>query len=79
MRESIRLERELTQEERFEWGECPVCHAPHGSPCYADVGAQLGVRVDGRRMRDGEGVHMGRLERAPMKVRLVPSGCPRMR
>jgi len=65
--------RELTQDERFVWGACPVCKAPHGTPCHADVGMQLGVRVDGRRMRDGEGVHVARLQHAPEFVREVPA------
>lgn len=63
--------RELTFDERSKWGECPTCKAPHGEYYHADVGLQLGVRVDGRRMRDGEGVHLSRLQRAPSKVREV--------
>lgn len=66
-------ERELTFDERARWGDCPVCKAPDGEPCCADVGMQLGVRVDGRRMRDGEGVHVGRLQKAPFRVREVPA------
>jgi hypothetical protein len=66
-------ERELTRDERFQWGCCPVCGVPDGEPCRADVGLQLGARVDGRRMQDGEGAHLGRLERAPFRVRLVPA------
>jgi len=68
------LERDLTNAERFTWGKCPACEAPHGEPCRAAVGLQLGVRVDGRRMRDGEGAHLGRLQRAPRRVRLVEVG-----
>lgn len=64
-------ERGLTIGERMQWGDCPVCEAKDGESCHADVGLQLGVRADGRRMRDGEGVHMGRLQRAPMRVREV--------
>lgn len=63
--------RELTFDERATWGECPVCHAKAGEWCYADAGLQLGVRGDGQRMKDGEGAHLRRLRRAPLKVRLV--------
>lgn len=48
-----------------------MCHAKPGEFCYADVGLQLGVRGDGRRMKDGEGAHVARLQRAPLKVRVV--------
>ncbi len=65
--------RELTTDERFKWGTCPVCEATHGEYCRADVGLQLGVRVDGRRMRDGEGAHLARLNKAPFNVREVPA------
>lgn len=64
-------ERELSLQERFVWGECPICHAPDGEPCSADVGLQFGVRVDGQRMKDGDGAHMGRLQLAPFRVREV--------
>lgn len=63
--------RETTIAERLTWGECPVCHAQPGEFCHADVGLQLGVRGDGSRMKDGEGAHVARLQRAPLKVRLV--------
>lgn len=66
--------RELSFDERCKWGECPACHAKHGEYCDADIGAQLGVRADGRRMRTGEGAHMGRLQRAPIHVCEVPCG-----
>lgn len=65
--------RELSWDERIRWGECPVCKAPDGKYCHADVGLQLGRRVDGRRMEDGEGAHLGRLQRAPKKVKEVPA------
>jgi hypothetical protein len=65
-------ERELTTAERFVWGECPICKAADGEHCRADVGIQLGVKVDGSRMRDGEGAHLARLQRAPFKVREIP-------
>ena len=64
--------RETSYEERATWGVCPVCSAGHGEWCHAEIGAQLGVRVDGRRMQTGEGAHVARLQKAPMRVRLVP-------
>lgn len=64
-------ERELTMGERMVWGECPACGAEDEESCYADVGVQLGVRCDGRRLRDGEGAHIGRLQLAPVRVKLV--------
>ena len=65
--------RELTNDERMKWGDCPICHATHGEYCRADVGIQLGVKVDGSRMRDGEGCHTRRLMDAPFQVREVPA------
>jgi hypothetical protein len=70
--DTIKLERELTFDERIRWGECPFCKAPHGTPCHAEMGFQMGVKPDGARMKDGEGVHLARLRTAPVKVRLVP-------
>jgi hypothetical protein len=67
-------ERNLSWEERIRYGTCPVCEAPDGEPCRADVGLQLGVRVDGRRMRDGEGVHLARIQKSPLRVKEVPRG-----
>ena len=64
-------ERDLTTDERFKWGECPACGAPDGEYCYADVGFQLGVKVGGGRMQDGEGAHMARLNNAPFRVKEV--------
>ncbi|AKF08842.1 hypothetical protein [Sandaracinus amylolyticus] len=66
-------ERETTWEERATWDVCPVCAAPDGEWCSSAVGAQLGLRVDGRRMQDGEGAHLARLRRAPVRVRMVPA------
>lgn len=65
--------RELSFDERARWGTCPVCKAEHGQPCHADVGIQMGTHVDGSRMRDGEGAHMGRLQNAPDRVKEVPA------
>jgi hypothetical protein len=64
--------RYLTQAERFTWGECPVCHAPDGIHCYAEVGIVPLDADDSRMVTGGEGVHLGRLERAPFRVREVP-------
>jgi hypothetical protein len=64
--------RYLTQDERFTWGECPVCHAPDRVDCYAEIGV-VPLDADGSRMiTTGEGVHLGWLERAPFRVREVP-------
>ncbi len=60
--------RELTWNERARWGVCPICKAPAGEFCYADVGLQLGQKADGSRMRDGDGVHLVRLHGAPVRV-----------
>lgn len=64
-------ERELTTEERFVWGDCPVCGARDLEACHADVGFQLGVRADGQRAKDGDGAHLARLQKAPFRVALV--------
>lgn len=66
--------RDLSWDERIRSSGCPVCHAPDGEPCHAEVGFQLGQRVDGRHMQTGEGAHLGRLQRAPTAVREVPCG-----
>jgi len=66
--------RDLSFAERSRWGTCPACGAEDGHDCFADVGLQLGQRADGRRMRDGDGAHLGRLQNAPMRVREVPCG-----
>jgi hypothetical protein len=50
-----------------------VCEATHGEPCHADVGHQIGVHIDGSRMRTGEGAHVARLQKAPLRVREVPA------
>lgn len=61
--------RKLTFEERMTWGECPVCHAKDGERCSPDVGLVLGRTVDGG--PPPQGVHIGRLDRAPLKVGVV--------
>lgn len=50
--------RELTYEERATFGECPVCHAPHGERCDGNQGFSFGGPKTG-------GVHLGRLNNAP--------------
>lgn len=65
------VERDLTWDERRSWGTCPVCEALHGSPCHPEVGLRLGVTVDGRPPADG--VHLGRLQAAPQRIRLTPT------
>lgn len=60
--------RETTFEERARWGKCPTCQAPHGTWCYADVGLQVGSKINGARMVDGEGAHVSRLKAAPVLV-----------
>lgn len=63
-------EREATYEERATWGDCPVCHAGHGEWCRA-TGIPLGVKVGGAMPVQGDGAHLGRLQRAPKFVKLV--------
>ena len=58
--------RELTAKERMQWGTCPVCKAMHGDACNSLVGFQLGVSASGGRIN--EGVHLARIQAAPMKV-----------
>lgn len=67
----LQASRETTMDERLKWGVCPVCGAKPGEYCRADVGLQLGVKADGTRMKDGEGAHVARLQRSPLKVKLV--------
>ncbi len=59
---------ELTYDVARLWGVCPVCAAKHGQPCIGTVGIPLGMNVQGRPPADG--VHVGRLHRAPKRVRL---------
>ena len=61
-------ERELTYVERATWGECPVCHALHGSWCNGHGSPCLGQTVGGGPPADG--VHLGRLQEAPTIVRI---------
>lgn len=61
--------RELTYEERATWGTCPVCSAPHGEFCNSNVGFSLGRNVNGEIPPNG--VHLGRLQNAPLKAQLV--------
>ena len=61
--------REATYEERSIWGTCPACGAKHGEKCDPLIGFSFGVNVGGG--WPTEGAHLGRLQRAPLKVRLV--------
>lgn len=62
--------RELSYDERATWGECPVCKAKHGEWCNGLVGVSLGRNVNGDIPEHG--VHLGRLQEAPLKVAEVP-------
>lgn len=62
---------ELTYSQRIAWGECPVCKAHDGELCDPNVGIALGQNVLGQRPTDG--VHLARLQQAPMRVRMVPA------
>ena len=66
--------RETTFEERATWGTCPTCKAGPGEWCYADAGIQLGTPAGGGRMKDGDGAHLGRLQNAPRRIKLVSCG-----
>lgn len=61
--------REATYEERATWGTCPVCQAGPGQRCDPNVGFAIGYTVTGEPPQDG--VHIGRLQGAPMRVKLV--------
>lgn len=63
--------RELSFDDRARWGSCPVCQAEDGEYCYAEIGIQLGIKVDGSRMKTGEGAHLARLSAAPNRVHEV--------
>ncbi len=63
--------RELTSEERMKWGTCPTCGARNGEYCHADVGMHLGTRAGGGKPQDGDGTHLGRLQRAPMRIKVT--------
>ena len=63
-------ERDLTYIERSKWGECPVCHAAHGEACDPNQGLPLGhCSISG--LSPENGVHLGRLQRAPRRVREI--------
>lgn len=61
--------RDLTYDERATWGECPVCHAKPGEWCSGAYGIGLGRTVYGA--LPNQGVHLGRLQHAPKRVRMV--------
>ena len=60
---------ELTYQERATWGECPVCHAKPGEWCDGTQGIALGLNTHGDPPEHG--AHLGRLQRAPKRVRMV--------
>ena len=62
--------RKLTTNERFVWGDCPVCDATDGEPCNGHVGFSLGKTVNGT--NPARGAHLGRLQNAPFEVREIP-------
>ena len=62
---------ELTFGERATWGECPVCHAEHGEGCMDNVPLSAPVENGVRPGLYQFGAHLGRLQRAPMRVRTV--------
>lgn len=63
--------RELSNEDRARWGECPVCRVPHGEWCDGRVGLALGRNVNGE--YPAGGVHLARLSAAPDRVMEVPA------
>ena len=63
--------RELTYEERATWGECPVCHAKPGEWCKDNVPLSTPVENGVRPELYQFSVHLGRLQRAPKRVRMV--------
>jgi hypothetical protein len=64
------IERDATWEEQCTWGTCPVCGATPGEHCLP-TSLQLGTRLDGKPMTQGEGVHLVRIQHAPRRVKLV--------
>ena len=58
----------LTYDERAAWGTCPVCRAEHGERCSSAFGIPLGQSAAGGPPENG--VHLGRLQAAPWRVRI---------
>jgi hypothetical protein len=61
----------LSLEERKVWGTCSVCGAAPGEYCDQGGSPALGQRAGGGDMQMGEGVHVQRIVKAPMHVRVV--------
>lgn len=62
---------ELSYNERATWGTCSVCGALHGQWCHSEVGIHLGQKASGSNLGTGEGVHMARIQAAPLAVKVV--------
>ena len=58
--------REATWKERATWGECPICGAQPGQFCDPHAGF-LPCGYDPPK----DGAHLGRIQNAPLRVRLV--------
>lgn len=67
---ALPIERDLTYDERATWGQCPVCQAKHGEWCDGTRGMFAALSTLGGRIVDN-GVHLGRLQQAPRRVRQV--------
>ena len=62
--------KELSYEERATWSTCPVCKAKHGEVCDPNFGITLGPIVHNKAVDPG--VHLGRIQKAPLRVELKP-------
>lgn len=69
---ALPIEWDLTYNERATWGECPVCQAKHGEWCDGTRG-MLGALSALAGNLPENGVHLGRLQQAPRRVRQVPA------
>jgi len=58
--------RELTFDERALWGTCPVCKAGPGTWCDLNVGILAALNM----CQETRGAHLGRLQAAPLRVRV---------
>lgn len=67
-----KLEKKLCWDEKAAWGKCPVCSAPHGNYCFENVLGEW-VAQPSKNGTKSKRVHLGRLEKAPNKVKIVPA------